>query len=93
MSSITGSMTAASSAACSWVNTAANGVKSGLLTLAAKVSNLFQALTKYASFALGNAQNTLSSLVNVAKANPQIALGGLAAAVLVAGAVYAYKSA
>lgn len=92
MSSITGSMTAASSTACSWVSATANGVKSGLLTLASKVSNLFQALVKHASIALGKAQNTLSSLVNVAKANPQIALGGLAATVLVAAAVYAYKS-
>jgi hypothetical protein len=89
----TGSMTAATSA-CSWIantaRSAGNAVVGSATKVAQLVANAFRALGQYASAALCYTKNSAIAGMNLLKANPQIALGGLALLV-VAAAAYAYS--
>jgi hypothetical protein len=90
----TGSMTAASCTACSWIANTARSVGTTVVGAATKVAELaataFRALARYASIALCYAKNSAIAGLNVIKAHPQAAMGGLAVLVL-AAAAYAYS--
>ena len=102
----TGSMTAASCSACTWVANTAKSAGNAVVAGATKVANLvastFQALAQYvslasshvknyASLASSHARNYAAAGLNALKANPQVAIGSLAVVTIAAAAVYAYK--
>lgn len=87
-------MTAATCTACSWIANTAKSAGNAVVGSATKVADLvasaFRALAQYASAALCYTKNSVIAGLNVLKANPQIAVGGLAVLVL-AAAAYAYS--
>src|SRR5271167_2462568 len=89
-----GSMTAANCTACSWIANTARSAGTAVAAGATKVANLvataFRALAQYAAVAFGHVKNAAAAGMNAMKANPQVAMGGLALLVL-AAAAYAYK--
>lgn len=91
----TGSMTAASCAACSWVANTAKSAGNAVVAGATKVANLvastFQAIAQYVSLASSHARNYAAAGLHALKANPQVAIGSLAVVTIAAAAIYAYK--
>lgn len=91
----TGSMTAASCAACTWVANTAKSAGSALAASATKIANFvassFQTIAQYVSMASSQARNYAVAGLHALKANPQIAIGSLAVVTIAAAAIYAYK--
>jgi hypothetical protein len=97
MSSIkpTGGMTAASCTACSWVANTARSAANSLVASANKIADFvaasFRSLAQYASIAMGHVKNNAIAGLNYLKANPQVAIGGGVALLVLAAAAYAYS--
>lgn len=88
------SVTAASCTASTWI---ANTAKSAGTTIAGSVTKVrdlaavaFRALAQYASIASGFAKTSALQAMSALKANPQVAVGGLAVLVTLA-AIYTYS--
>lgn len=93
--SLTGSMTAASSTACSWIantaRSAGNAVSQGATKVANLVASAFRALAFYSAVAYGQVKHTAFAGMEAMKANPKITAGAGLAVLVLAAAAYAYK--